>query len=303
MISADGMFSVKFKQLNQKEKQDSLALYEDAFPEDRGAYAAYYYKWKCRDNEIFALIDSSRESICAMLHLNPYRIWISTDSMILHYIVAVATALPYRRKGCMRRLMLEAFFWLYSRGEPFTYLMPADTAYYEPFGFRVIYDQKPVSFPTDPERANDWAREQFDVVTMRDEAYMQFLEEEPGSNNVLSTESVEVVSDTGDGNSWKPQIMCRIIYLPRLLTCLRADCPRTIYLQVHDLLIEGNNGLYRWSVDREHSCVTRIGDETEVDYLDISIEDLAEQLFGIAPLHPLLSHIRVLNRICINEEV
>lgn len=342
-----------FKHLNCNEKQNSLALYEEAFPEDRGAYAAYYYEWKCRNNEIFALMDSGRrlktdtcgknpvsgisdqgkeqDTVCAMLHLNPYRIWISTDSMILHYIVAVATALPYRRQGCMRRLMLEAFSWLYNRKEPFTYLMPASTSYYEPFGFRVIYEQKAVSFPADPDEANDWARKHFDVVTLRDEAYLQFLEAEPTQNSEPAQETEtgqdaenmqepetfgKITCDTdADNSGWKPRIMCRIVYLPRLLECLRADQRKIVYLQVHDSLIEANNGLYRWFIDREHSCVTRLNqipgnirnvnhmEQKEFDYLAVEIEDLAEQLFGVVPLNPSLSHIRILNRICINEEV
>lgn len=335
-----------FRHLSREEKQHSLDLYEEAFPEDKGAYAAYYYKWKCRDNEILALVDSDRitdtdkqdnccvpgdpykdqeqAAICAMLHLNPYRIWVSTDSMILHYIVAVATAMPYRRQGCMRRLMLEAFSWLYNQKEPFTYLMPADTAYYEPFGFRVIYDQKPVIFPADPDVANTWARKHFDVVTLRDEAYLHFLDAEPdqggeadqNTDNLLNMESSgKIVSGAGtdtDSNGWKPQIMCRIIYLPRLLECLRANQPKIVFLQIFDPLIEANNGLYRWSIDREHSHVTRLDhitddicstDQAELNWLTIGIDDLAEQLFGVKPLNPSLSHIRTLNRICINEEV
>ncbi|MGN0295158.1 MAG: GNAT family N-acetyltransferase [Lachnospiraceae bacterium] len=322
------MMFMDFRHLEQKEKWDSLSLYEEAFPEDRGEYAAYYYKWKCRDNEILVLTDCSvteqgeqNDAICSMLHLNPYRIWISTDSMILHYIVAVATALPYRRRGCMRRLMLETFSWLYNREEPFTYLMPAETFYYEPFGFRVIYDQKPISFPKDIDEANNWAIENFDVVTLRDEAYIQFFNEEPEPVSITeeTVSDDRIISERDPGSSdWKPQIMCRIIYLPRLLECLRADRPELLYLQVHDALIEENTGLYRWTVDRKHSHVTRIAqnpyldsasdnifqpEKTEENFIEIEIEDLAEQLFGVVPLHPVLSHIKVLSRICINEEV
>lgn len=337
---------MKFRHLvSQKEKRRTLPLYEASFPEDCGDYAEYYYQWKCKDNEVLVLTalnsmqnpsnstqnqdQEANEVICAMLHLNPYRMWISTQSVILHYIVAVATALPYRRQGCMRRLMEEAFLWIYQQEEPFTYLMPADTIYYEPFGFRVIYDQTPFPFPDEIEIANKQAREQFDVVTLRDENYLQFLEAEPKLEEDFKTEPVlkerqaakenhasEETSHEKEG--WKPQIMGRIIHAKRLLECLRADRSLKIYLFIQDSLILDNTGWYCWQIDEYTSNVQRIEscppeivpdmppvrqNHETISCLRICIEELTEQLFGIVPLHPSLSHLKILKRICINEEV
>lgn len=350
--------SMEFRHLKLQDKIKTLPLYEEAFPEDRGAYASYYYQWKCRDNEIFVLTDSAsvsyglgsdhnaglnetegRERICSMLHLNPYRVWVSTKVVLLHYIVAVATASNFRRQGCMRRLMLEAFAWLYRHEEPFTYLMPADIRYYEPFGFRVIYDQIPVVFPGEIVKANRWAKENFDVVTLRDEAYERFLEAEPVVSDSedaadYETDVMEIEPSEPDlyknseKKAWKPQIMCRIIHVPRLLECIRAEYRKKIYLQISDTFISENTGVYCWDVDSETSYVVRLCEEeaekvcktgifetdgrvpfrdnrdrAEVTGLVISIEELAEQLFGVIPLHPSLAHVKVLRRICINEEV
>ncbi|MDY2629681.1 MAG: GNAT family N-acetyltransferase [Lachnospiraceae bacterium] len=329
---------MNFRHLQSWEKKKSLPLYEEAFPEDQGAYAAYYYEWKSPDNEILVLTDtdayypdslledSDHEIICAMLHLNPYNMWISTESVMLHYIVAVATALPFRRQGCMRKLMQKAFSWLYVRKEPFTYLMPADTAYYIPFGFRVIYDQKPVSFPADIDEANFWAKLNFDVVTLRNETYMRFLEAEPDLGQRYKTGDLKKdsgqVFESGvkhEPESWKPQIMCRIIHLPHFLECIRAQCRKKIYLRIFDPLIPDNSGFYCWQVDSESSHVTYLGkdisdrnqnpdvlfyeDGVEISSVFFKIEELAEQLFGVVPLHPSLEHLNVLSRICINEEV
>lgn len=311
--------NMKFEHLTSIEsKWKTMPLYEASFPEDHGAYAAYYYQWKCRDNEVLVLTtltssdslrkEESREEICAMLHLNPYRMWISTRSVPLHYIVAVATALPYRRQGCMRTLMKRAFAWMYKQEEPFTYLMPADTIYYKPFGFRVIYEQKPVSFPANLEEANRKAIEQFDVATLRDEDYIRFLDSEPK----------EDIETSFDKNDWKPQIMCRIIHVVRLLECLRAVGWQKIYLFIQDALIWENAGWYCWQVDQYVSKVQRLEScpadispdtppmmqgDTKVSCLKIDVEELTEQLFGISPLHPALSQIKILKRICINEEV
>ena len=287
--------AVKFQHLiSQGEKWKTLPLYEAAFPEDQGDYANYYYEWKCRDNEVLVLADSDNSSpvICSMLHLNPYRMWVSSRIERVHYIVAVATALPYRRQGYMRMLLKQAFQWLYQQKEPFTYLMPANRIYYEPFGFRVIYDQAPVSFPEEIEEANRQIIKQYDVATLRDEAYMGFLEAEPDG------------IDTKEDGHWKPQIMCRIIHAGHFLECLRAYKPRQIDLCLADPLIAENNGWYRWQVDESSSKVRRLANPEEgACCLTISVEELAEQLFGVAPCHPALSEIKLLKRICINEEV
>lgn len=336
---------MKFRQLQSWEKVKTIPLYREAFPEDSESYISYYYTWKSVENEILVLTDTveqktsdcpenlvSHEMICSMLHLNPYNMWISTESITLHYIVAVATAFSFRRQGCMRRLMMEAFSWLYEQKEPFTYLMPADIAYYEPFGFRVIYDQRPVSFPNNIEEANLWAKSNFDVVTLRDGSYMRFLEAEPEQvseekKECIQDERIDLQSEPEpSGNSedglWKPQIMCRIIHLPRFLGCIRAQCPKKIYLQIYDPLLSENTGFYCWELDSRSSRVTDIDKKTfelsvikknsgdllyedgvEISRVSFGIEELAEQLFGVTPLHPSLKHVSILSRICINEEV
>lgn len=80
--------------------------------------------------------------VCGMLHLNPYPCKINGVEALLHYIVGVATAKAARRQGVMRTLLLKALSKLYEAEEPFTYLMPADERYYEPFGFVLVCAKK-----------------------------------------------------------------------------------------------------------------------------------------------------------------
>lgn len=74
--------------------------------------------------------------IRGMLHLNPYELIVREKEIKAHYIVGVATDEEFRRQGVMRQLLMETFSRLRRRGEPFTYLMPADENYYLPFDFR-----------------------------------------------------------------------------------------------------------------------------------------------------------------------
>ena len=82
------------------------------------------------------MMGESEEIIRGMLHLNPYELLVRGREQQAHYIVGVATDEAFRRQGVMRELLLETFSRLRKRGEPFTYLMPADENYYLPFDFR-----------------------------------------------------------------------------------------------------------------------------------------------------------------------
>ena len=48
---------MEIKYLSPEEKERSRALYEDCFPEDTERFVDYYYKEKCKDNQILVLED------------------------------------------------------------------------------------------------------------------------------------------------------------------------------------------------------------------------------------------------------
>lgn len=124
------------KILGIEEKQSSRRLYDEAFEEDSESFKDYYYSEKIRDNTILADIEG--EKMRAMLHLNPYRMRFFGGEYEIDYIVAVATAKAHRRKGLMRGLLLESFRRMYREQKPFTFLLPANPAYYAPFDFAFI---------------------------------------------------------------------------------------------------------------------------------------------------------------------
>ena len=63
---------MEIRYLSPEEKERSRELYEDCFPEDTERFVDYYYKEKCKDNQILVLED--QEEICSMIHLNPFTI-------------------------------------------------------------------------------------------------------------------------------------------------------------------------------------------------------------------------------------
>ena len=89
------------KKLELSEHILTKELYELVFPEDKGAFADYYYEEIASGNEIYAVTEG--EKILSMLHLNFYDLIIGEEERRIPYIVAVATHPEHRRQGHMKR--------------------------------------------------------------------------------------------------------------------------------------------------------------------------------------------------------
>lgn len=113
-----------------KRKQEKFLrmLWKTCFGDSK-AYEDFYFQTVYLQNKVYTIEDKG------MLHLNPYLCRIGKHTEVLNYIVGVATKENCRRQGIMRRLLFGALKDMYMSKKPFTYLMPADTRYYEPFSF------------------------------------------------------------------------------------------------------------------------------------------------------------------------
>lgn len=128
--------SSSIRYLEQREKQTSRALYEAAFPEDSKEFIDYYYEWKTKDNEVIVMEGAGNDrAFHVMIHLNPYELKIYGNTREVPYIVAVATDVRYRRQGKMGQVMERALQDMEHNQIPFTFLLPADPAYYRGQGF------------------------------------------------------------------------------------------------------------------------------------------------------------------------
>lgn len=271
--------------LSDEEKERSRILYREAFPEDNDAFVEYYYHYVTKDNRILVREEDGR--ICSMLHLNPYRISVNGQTTDAYYYVAVATAKDCRHRGMMRSLLEKSLRDIRRQGHPFAYLMPVNRAIYEPFGFRIVYEQKKTELPADPVQANETMAEMFDVYTVRDDFYMEKMREE------------ERVCEGDAPFDIIPYIMMRITNVERMLGFLRSRRPYSVRLGVRDAVIPENNGTFFWEVTEEKSVCCRINEMAE---FTIDISELTEFVFGKRKL-PKLADIDVLHRLCINESV
>ena len=128
--------------LSREEKGLTKKLYREAFPEDSDQFMDYYYAEKASsddDNSNEILVCEDGKEIVAMSHLNPYLVRLRDREYWLKYIVAVATKETHRRQGLMRSMIIQFFQDMYREGEePFTFLQPANPAYYEPFDLTFV---------------------------------------------------------------------------------------------------------------------------------------------------------------------
>ena len=182
----------KIRKLQVEEHILTRRLWEEVFVEDTPEFLDYYYSIKIKNNEIYVIEDDGE--IVSMLHLNPYEMRIGDKLCQTHYIVAVATKQSYRKRGLMRQLLNYVLQVMADRGEPFTFLMPADEAIYKPFGFEFVYEQRQdkvvgkrnydaqlemiSATENDCEKIANFANQmlqEYDVVTWRDSQYYETL--------------------------------------------------------------------------------------------------------------------------------
>lgn len=271
--------------LGKDEKRRSEKLYREAFPEDSDAFVEYYYSYAVKENKI--LVVEQAEEICSMLHLNPYVLSVNGTRVDAYYYVAVATKETCRHQGMMRSLLHRSLTDIHEAGHPFAYLMPADRAIYEPFDFRIVYEQKKVKLPLDPQEANEKMSQMFDVFTLRDHWYVEkMLEEE---RVCAGDPPFEIV----------PYIMMRITHVERMLELLRSKTAVRVVLNITDEIIGENDGTFLWEASETHSSCQRISPQ---EGIAVTIAELTEVVFGRRSI-PGLESVRNLKRICINESV
>lgn len=205
---------MELRKLKKDEHRKTRKMWERIFAEDTQEFFDYYYSVKTAENEIYIIEEN--DTICAMLHLNPYQIQVGKQSVKGHYIVAVATDENYRRRGFMGKLLKEAQREMKAAGEAFTFLMPAAEGIYYPHGFRYIYNQKQgkVSGKKEADRswkvdlaekrdcgeiaafANSLIGKEYEVFAKRDNHYYEVLVEEQASENggiVLVRENEQII--------------------------------------------------------------------------------------------------------------
>ena len=248
---------IRYLEDNQKEK--TKELYKAAFPEDSDEFVdKFYYKRVTKDNKILVYEDAGE--VLSMLQLNPYKTRMGEATGNTDYIVAVATKRGYRRQGYMRLVMERMLNDMYKEDVPWTWLMPANKAYYTPFDFEFIFDMPRLKIDSkanviekeytssDRKAAMEWMEDflkaRYDIYNIRDDIYIDRLFDELSSEDgklyMLYNQEGELVgvrAETGikekkqrlllcdekyvqKADEDKPMIMARIVNLKSFLSAI-----------------------------------------------------------------------------------
>lgn len=147
IISDDRFHTYRIECLQGRKVLDTRPLWEEVFSEDSRAFTDYYFAKKAADNTAFICRHLSTGQIVSMMHLTPYEMTIRGKAVPTCYIVGVATRESHRHKGLMSTLLNKSFDYAAGLHCPFVFLMPANPAIYEPFGFSYIYSRPRYAVP------------------------------------------------------------------------------------------------------------------------------------------------------------
>ena len=129
---------MEIKRIAGKECRNTRFLWEEVFSEDSQQFTDYYFEYKAENNIGYVLGEKPYD---AMMFRAPYLLQIGKKQKEISYLVGVATRKECRHKGHMTALLMYSLEEMYQEKQPFTFLMPANPAIYEPFGFRYIYER------------------------------------------------------------------------------------------------------------------------------------------------------------------
>lgn len=254
--------------LTAEERQKTKILYQTVFSEDSQRFVDYYYKYKTRDNQIYALREDGQ--YVSMLHLNPYTMIVNGYEVRSNYIVAVATLKDYRHRGYMRMLLETALRQMAADRMPFTFLMPASESIYTPFDFVWIspFTELPMRVVhLDADGQNRYLAARYQMFCKRDARYMENLE-------------AEHLAEAGEApTSEIPPFMARITDVEQMLRLTSSREEKTIWLHVKDDVIEENNGYFCWKTGPEASSAEKLAEEPEHVDLELSVGELTSMIF------------------------
>ena len=265
--------------LTKEERQKTRSLYQTVFAEDSQKFVDFYYEYKIRDNQIYALWED--EQYVSMVHLNPYTMIVNGYEVSSNYIVAVATEKAFRHQGCMRKLLEKALNDMADQGMPFAFLMPASESIYAPFDFVWIcpYTELPMRVERmSAEAQNRYLAGRYQMFCKRDTRYMENLQAE------RTAEEGETMPDH------IPPFMARITDVMSMLRLIGSRKEKKLYLHVKDPIVVRNNGYFCWTTAPEASTAERMKEVPERIDLELTIGELTSMIFeGL--------------RICLSESV
>ena len=123
--------------LTEADREDWMALWLEAFPEDSRQWTAWYAENFVREGSILGIREDGR--LTSMVHLNRSTLALRGRELPACAVAGVATAQDCRGRGLARTLLDESHRILRREGTALAYLYPFSYAFYEKYGWTAGY--------------------------------------------------------------------------------------------------------------------------------------------------------------------
>jgi predicted acetyltransferase len=120
-------------------KQDKAALqslWEECFPEDKGAFSAWYFTELFQPENVYVAETSTK--ITGSLYAPPLKLKIAEKIIKVPYLQGIATAVSHRNLGIAKNLIAYSLKCLQEQGYNMAVLEPFLPLFYEKQGFRTF---------------------------------------------------------------------------------------------------------------------------------------------------------------------
>ena len=263
-----------------EDRPQLFQLWRTCFHEDRRP-AGYFFNNGFRPENCLVVRINGR--IAAALHMIPARLVQNVGTVPAHYIYGAGTLPEFRSRGLMADLLSMAVQVGQSRGQMYSFLLPAGETlyhYYEKFGYRSLYKIRVLDIS--PERVFCDCRHEVRTKFIPDISRIkqirnEMLETQPGSaqwsENVLSYTAginriyggkllcMEAEGQYGyavcrpmeDGRCEVTELVCAPGILPQLWLRILTEMPSSSYrvrLPVHSLLFPGEGTIEKFGMIR-----------------------------------------------------
>lgn len=139
-----------FKVINAEFAEQVEALWDYCFEKKSDPFFQYYFNSYCfKQNIVFGGFErvGTREKLCTMVHINPYKLRIRGIEQQVPYLVGVATDPEARGQHLFAHLAQKIFDFIRFKGCAFVTLMPIYAGIYLPYQFSYCYYRHAYKMP------------------------------------------------------------------------------------------------------------------------------------------------------------
>ncbi|MEX1376953.1 MAG: GNAT family N-acetyltransferase [Eubacteriales bacterium] len=121
------------------DKEDVRKLWDECFDEDSTEWRDWYFENVYKESNVIG--GKENGELAAMVHMNPYDIFMRGSRTSAVAMAGVATKQKYRKQGFADKLIKYSLKKAYEMGYDFSFLYPFNYEFYEKYGYLLSYNK------------------------------------------------------------------------------------------------------------------------------------------------------------------